>query len=96
MCLSYLNLSDNNFVRIPTAVKLLSDLQHLKLHRNDPLQLEAEDAATLAALPLLHTCNLSKSLEDPESEINWTDSSIVALIAISKRLPCLKLGLSAE
>ena len=53
--LSSLNLADNKSKRLPTMVKLLSKLQHLELYRNDPLQLETEDAPILAALPRLHT-----------------------------------------
>ena len=84
--LTCLDLTENNFARLPTAVKLLSKLQHLNLQCNLPLQLKAEDVDILAALTCLHTCDMSKSCEDAKSGVGWTDSSVLVLIAISKRL----------
>ena len=93
--LSYLDLAENKFARLPIAVTLLSKLQHLEIPRNGPLQLEEEDVDTLVALPRLHTLNISKSLEIAQSSPGWDDGSVIAFIAISKRLPLLKLTLSA-
>ena len=89
--LSYLDLAENDFVRLPPALKLLSNLQYLEISKNESLSMEEEDVDSLATLPCLHTCRLSK--QDPESDFNWTDSSVVALVAISRRLPLLKLVL---
>ena len=92
--LTFLDLANNKFARLPAAVQLLGNLQQLELPCNAPLQLAIEDAAILAALPHLHTLNLSKSCEDAEREVGWTDSSVVAFFAISKRLPLLKLAVT--
>ena len=60
-----------------------------------PLQLMKEDVAILVALPYLHTLNISKSNRCAESE-RWIESSVVALFAISKKFPHLKLAHIAE
>ena len=96
--LSYLDLAGNEFATLPPALKLLSNLRQLELPRNAPLQLKARDADTLAALPHLHTINVSKSCGDidAEADVPWVESSVIALIAITKRLPFLKLAYLAE
>lgn len=60
--LTFLDLASKEFARLP--VKLLSNLQQLELPRNALLQLAIGDAATLVALPRLHTLNISKSCEE--------------------------------
>ena len=90
--LTYLNLADNEFSRIPVAVKLLSNLQQLELSRNAPLQLDSTDAATLSALPHLRILKISKTCENAQSSSGWNDSSVVAFFAISRRLPLLRLA----
>ena len=65
---SYLDLADNKFECLPTELALLSNLKHLEITGNEPLQLEEEDVDTLAALPDLHTCNMRKSGKDLESK----------------------------
>ena len=95
--LTYLNLANNNFARLPAAVKLLSTLHHFDLARNWPLQLGKDDVATLAALPHLRTLNIIKSSGywQATSE-RWTDMSMGTLVAIMTRLPLLKLGFWAD
>ena len=92
--LTYLDLANNRFARLPVAIKALSNLQQLELPCNAPLQLAIEDAATLAALPHLLTLNISKLCEDAERGTGWTDSSVVAFLAISESLPLLKLAVT--
>ena len=91
--LTHLNLSDNDFERLPTAVKRLSSLEHLELHENKALQVEKEDVATLEALPHLHTLNISKAFTTfSHAKVDyWSERSVGAFIAITKRLPLLKL-----
>ena len=89
--LTYLDLSFNSFARLPAAVGLLSNLQHFELSRNEPLQLEEEDVATLVALPHLHTLNIKKSCGCMDARsMNWNEMSVDALFAIKKRFPLLK------
>ena len=82
----YLNLASDEFARLPITVKLLSNLQHLEIPENEPLQLDEG----LPTLPGLHTLNVRKSFKDVKAA-DWSGSSVVAFIAISKRLPLLKL-----
>ena len=89
--LTNLNLANNQYARLPNAVKLLSNLQHLDMSGNLPLQVEEEDVDTLAALPPLQTLDISKSRENAESRSSWNDNSVVVFTAISERLPLLKL-----
>ena len=96
--ISYLNLAGNKFATLPSTLKLLNNLQHLDMPRNWSLQLKTRDVDTLAGLPRLHTINVSKSggTIDAERDVAWSESSIVALIAITKKIPLLKLAYLAE
>ena len=84
---SYLNLADNKFECLPAALTLLSNLEHLEITGNEPLQLVEEDVDFLAAMPKLHTCNMCKSSGDAELETGWSDSSVAIFIKSQRGFP---------
>ena len=88
--LSHLDLADNQFERLPTAVMLLSKLQNLEMPRNVPLQLEEGDGDTLVGLPCLQRLDIKKSRTD------WSESSVDAFVTISARLLSLELAFLAD
>ncbi len=89
--LTYLQLSQNRFLRLPPAITLITTLNELNCWCNPGLQLEASDVERLAALPRLATLNVSKSTGGTKQDANLTEASVSILIALSKRLPHLKM-----
>jgi len=89
--LTSLNLAENNFARLPPALKLIGSLNDLHFHRNPRLQLEEKDVDTVAAMPHLQILYVSKSSGGANSDAGLTERSVSVLIALTKRFPNLRL-----
>ncbi len=92
--LSFLDLSNNRFARLPKSVTHIPTLVRLHLACNPPLQLKGRDIDILAALPELRNLEISKLGVGAKAQEGLTKSSICALIAIKRRLPHLRLPFS--
>jgi Leucine-rich repeat (LRR) protein len=87
-CLLQLDLSGDNFTRLPAALSQITTLQILDMRSNMQLQLEESDLETLAALPSLHTLTLLKS-----SDGVWSVNSVEVLIGIRMQFTGINLRL---
>jgi len=85
--LTLLDLSCNQFIRIPEAVIQITTLHTLNLSCNDELDLEGCDVSSMTSMPMLRSLSLAKSSVGGE----WSQKSVAVLMAIMKGLPCLQM-----
>ncbi len=97
--LASLDLSHNQFERIPCAISHISRLQRLTMFGNPALQLHPRDAETLAVLPALRKVVLQlrifgEAILNPGAQsLQWSRASMDALSVIRDRLPGLTIEL---
>jgi len=86
--LTELNLSCNEFIKMPEAISHITALQTIDLSGNGKLRLEQSDADTLASLP--HLLSLRLKREDSNKN-GWLNRDLGILLTMAKRLPNLEL-----
>lgn len=82
-----LDLTSNNFSKLPAALKDVPSLEILSMASNIKLQFQSSDVCLLAALPRLKVLQLGSG-GDP---IRWTEKTAEEFLKISKLLPNLEL-----
>jgi len=88
-CLTSLVLAKNKLERLPAALMCLKNLRALDISDNLSLQLECEDACTLAQLSELQTLNALKGGGFYSDDPSWTPQSLSVWSAIKERIPGL-------
>jgi hypothetical protein len=84
-----LDLTDNSFTCIPTAIIKITTLQSLNLSGNDNLQLEYRDENILAELPYLQDLILGIGFETTPDR--WSFQSMRIVISLSRAFPDLDI-----
>ena len=83
-----LDLSQNNFVLIPSAVAQIPTLQELNLSGNKKLGLRRSDVEMLKSLKSLDLLHLDKGYRGG-GEGTWSNSCMRVILLISKTIPDL-------
>jgi Leucine-rich repeat (LRR) protein len=86
-CLTHLDLSSNSFDALPTGIAEILNLQILNLTCNESLTLFDSDVYILQSLPSLRSLHLAKN----NSECNWSQGSVIALLGIMEAFPNLEM-----
>lgn len=102
--LKHLDLSLNDFSRLPAALIDIPSLEFLNLAGNSKLQFQSSDADLLAKVPKLVVLRLGEGCDpdvdanEPRSppDVRWTLASAGAFVDIVKKLPELDLRFAED